>query len=126
MGTSMPRQHIGETVLQVWTSLIRALGFACTAFDQVACTLIVASAPIAVKITHDEHAITIYMYPNLTRRGAEDKQGSWRCSLERRNYKTPDRYFSGVVVSLVEHTLNFQHIRSDTYFAFYYSSLGVI
>lgn len=74
MGTSIPHQHIGETVLRVWTTLIRASDFACTAFDQAAWILIVASAPIAVEITHYEHVHTIS--PDLTRRGAEDEQGS--------------------------------------------------
>lgn len=74
MGTSMPHQHIGETVFQVWTTLMRASGFAWTAFDQIAWILIVASPPIAVEITHYEHVHTIF--PDLTRRGAEDEQGS--------------------------------------------------
>ncbi len=47
MSTSMPRQHTGETVVGVWTFLTRVSGFACIAFGQVACILVVASAPIA-------------------------------------------------------------------------------
>lgn len=53
---------------------MKASGFACTAFDQVACILIVASAPIAVEITHYEHVHIVY--PDLIRRGVEDEQGS--------------------------------------------------
>ena len=47
MGTSMPRQHTGETVVGAWTSLTRASGFACTAFGQVTCILVVAGTPTA-------------------------------------------------------------------------------
>jgi hypothetical protein len=53
---------------------MRASGFACTAFDQATRLLIVASAPIAVEISRYKHVHTIY--PDLTRRGAENKQGS--------------------------------------------------